>query len=261
MAIRILIADDSDLTLLGARMVLESDHRYLVTDAVRSLDDLADAVGRCEPDVIVCSEWLADADVLLVLERLRPDFNVPKIFRSAQAFGAHSVHLVDIGPFDPAPGKGAFKHVPARFHAGFEACRDALLGEGFGLVALDPHAPTPLPDAELPQRCAFILGHESEGLSSRVLDDPAVTRVAIPNLGTLDSLNELDFHLIFLWGTGRINSHGEWMTSAIKQCSPHAVCGCFLNKARYRDTSTRHDNLNSPRTRFRRDSATGAGRG
>ena len=71
MAIRILIADDSDLTLLGARMVLESDHRYQVTDAVRSLDELVDAVGRCEPDVIVCSEWLADADVLLVLERLR----------------------------------------------------------------------------------------------------------------------------------------------------------------------------------------------
>lgn len=127
--------------------------------------------------------------VALVLEGLRPDFNVPKIFRSAQAFGAHAVHLVGIGPFDPAPGKGAFKHVPARFHADYRACRDALLGDGFGLVALDPHAPTALPDAELPQRCAFILGHESEGLSNRVLDDPAVVRVAIPNLGTLDSLN------------------------------------------------------------------------
>lgn len=127
--------------------------------------------------------------VALVLERLRPDFNVPKIFRSAQAFGAHSLHLVDIGPFDPAPGKGAFKHVPARFHADFGACRELLLADGFGLVALDPYAEVQLPDAELPQRCAFILGHESDGLSDTVLGDPVVTRVAIPRFGSLDSLN------------------------------------------------------------------------
>jgi len=127
--------------------------------------------------------------VALVLERLRPDFNVPKIFRSAQAFGAHSVHLVDIGPFDPAPGKGAFKHVPARFHADFGSCRDALLEDGFGLVALDPYADVALPAAELPERCAFILGHEGEGLSTTVLADVAVARVAIPRFGPLDSLN------------------------------------------------------------------------
>lgn len=127
--------------------------------------------------------------VALVLERLRPDFNVPKIFRSAQAFGAHAIHLIDIGPFDPAPGKGAFKHVPAHFHGDFGACREALLAEQFGLVALDPYADTLLPDAELPQRCAFILGHESDGLSGSVLGDPVVTRVAIPRLGSLDSLN------------------------------------------------------------------------
>lgn len=127
--------------------------------------------------------------VAVVLERLRPDFNVPKIFRSAQAFGAHAVHLVDIGPFDPAPGKGAFKHVPARFHADFPACRRELLADGFGLVALDPYAETQLPDAGLPARCAFILGHESDGLSESVLGDPHVTRVAIPRLGSIDSLN------------------------------------------------------------------------
>jgi tRNA G18 (ribose-2'-O)-methylase SpoU len=127
--------------------------------------------------------------VALVLERLRPDFNVPKIFRSAQAFGAHAVHLVGIGPFDPAPGKGAFKHVPARFHADFGGCRDMLLEDGFGLVALDPYADAQLPEAQLPARCAFILGHESDGLSDSVLGDPVVARVAIPHLGSLESLN------------------------------------------------------------------------
>lgn len=127
--------------------------------------------------------------VALVLERLRPDFNVPKIFRSAQALGAHSVHLIDIGPFDPAPGKGAFKHVPAHFHADFATCRAQLHADGFGLVALDPYADDDLPDAELPGRCAFILGHEANGLSREVLDSEGVQRVRIPHAGTLDSLN------------------------------------------------------------------------
>ncbi|MFO7593918.1 MAG: TrmH family RNA methyltransferase, partial [Pseudomonadota bacterium] len=56
---------------------------------------------------------------VVVLDHLKAGFNVPKIFRSAEAFGAHEVHLIGIGPFDPAPAKGAFKKVPARFHEDF----------------------------------------------------------------------------------------------------------------------------------------------
>lgn len=79
--------------------------------------------------------------------------------------------------------------MPARFHADFEGCRDALLEDGFGLVALDPYAGIELPEAELPERCAFILGNESEGLSEAVRADAHVARVAIPRIGSLDSLN------------------------------------------------------------------------
>ncbi|MDH4007534.1 MAG: hypothetical protein OEU35_05690, partial [Desulfuromonadales bacterium] len=43
---------------------------------------------------------------VLVLDQLKAGFNVGKIFRSAEAFGAGAVHLVNIGPFDPAPAKG-----------------------------------------------------------------------------------------------------------------------------------------------------------
>ena len=127
--------------------------------------------------------------VALVLDRLKADFNVPKIFRSAEAFGAHAVHLVDIGPFDPAPAKGGFKHVPARFHEDFGACCSALEAEHFELVALDPFADSLLGETALPMRCAFVLGHELHGLSEDVKANSGARFVRIPQWGAVDSLN------------------------------------------------------------------------
>ena len=39
---------------------------------------------------------------IIVLDNLKSSFNVPKIFRSAEAFGCHAIHLINIEPFDPA---------------------------------------------------------------------------------------------------------------------------------------------------------------
>lgn len=127
--------------------------------------------------------------VALVLDRLKADFNVPKIFRSAEAFGVHAVHLVAIGPFDPAPAKGGFKHVPARFHEDFGSCHQALQADRFQLVALDPGAETLIHEADLPVRCAFVLGHELHGLSAEVRSSHATRLVRIPQWGAVDSLN------------------------------------------------------------------------
>ncbi len=127
--------------------------------------------------------------VALVLDHLRADFNVPKIFRSAEAFGAHSVHLIDIGPFDPAPAKGAFRHVPARFHESFAACRSALADDDFALFALDPQGRESLAEVQLPRRCAFVLGHEARGLSGEVRSDQHMRLLRIPQWGQVESLN------------------------------------------------------------------------
>lgn len=59
--------------------------------------------------------------LVMVLDRLKAGFNVAKIFRSALAFGVREIHLIDIGPFNPAPAKGAFRKLPARFHCAFDA--------------------------------------------------------------------------------------------------------------------------------------------
>lgn len=126
---------------------------------------------------------------IIVLDRLKAGFNVPKIFRSADAFGASEVHLIGIGPFDPAPAKGAFKHVPARFYEDFDSCYRELVARGYRLFALEPGCPSILPTTELPVKSAFILGHEERGLSFARADYPQVACLTIPQWGKVQSLN------------------------------------------------------------------------
>ncbi|WP_298035742.1 TrmH family RNA methyltransferase [uncultured Desulfuromonas sp.] len=128
-------------------------------------------------------------DFVLVLDNLKPGFNVPKIFRSAEAFGAREVHLVNIGPFDPAPAKGSFRKVPARFHDDFRPCQDSLRSEGYDLFVLDPGCPDVLGAFELPEKSAFVLGNEEFGFSFEPTDYPGLRRLSIPQFGRVQSLN------------------------------------------------------------------------
>jgi tRNA G18 (ribose-2'-O)-methylase SpoU len=127
--------------------------------------------------------------VALVLDNLKAGFNVAKIFRSAHAFGAAEVHLVNIGPFDPAPAKGGFKHVPARFHDDFANCHAELTARGYRIFTLTPHTDQLLWSTALPKRSAFVLGHEEFGLSFDPADYPGIGRLAIPHCGPVESLN------------------------------------------------------------------------
>ena len=126
---------------------------------------------------------------VMVLDHLKAGFNVPKIFRSAQAFGARAVHLIGVGPFDPAPAKGAFRAVPARFHDTFATCHGALDADGYCCFTLEPGGGECLFDAELPLKSAFIFGHEEGGLSFDPNAHAGMGRLTIPHFGPVQSLN------------------------------------------------------------------------
>jgi tRNA G18 (ribose-2'-O)-methylase SpoU len=126
---------------------------------------------------------------IVVLDHMKAGFNVAKIFRSAEAFGAREIHLIDIGPFDPAPAKGSFKKVPARFFSTFaESYRD-LMDRDYRIISLDAGRGTPLTEMVLPKKCAFILGHEEWGHSFDADDYPEIGCVCIPQFGQVESLN------------------------------------------------------------------------
>lgn len=128
-------------------------------------------------------------DFVVILDHLKAGFNVPKIFRSAQAFGANSVHLVNIGKFDPSPAKGAFKYVPARFYEDFDSCYQSLKEQGYEFFILEPQGGVELHNAEFPKKSAFIFGNEELGISFEKDDYPEIKRLKIQQHSNIDSLN------------------------------------------------------------------------
>lgn len=126
---------------------------------------------------------------ILILDQLKPGFNVPKIFRSAEAFGAAAVHLINIGPFDPSPAKGSFRKVPAVFHETFDACYQSLHAEGYQFFMLSPDTEKSLCQVDFPEKSAFILGHEEFGCSFNGKEYDDLEPLNIPQFGSVQSLN------------------------------------------------------------------------
>ena len=127
-------------------------------------------------------------EMIIVLDNLKAGFNVPKIFRSAESFGAHEIHLINIPPFDPAPAKGGFRKVPAHFHDRFADCYRELDGRGYHFFTLEPGCTSRLDQAELPEKSAFVMGHEELGISFDT-GDFEIDCLTIRQFGDTQSLN------------------------------------------------------------------------
>lgn len=128
-------------------------------------------------------------EFIIVLDHLKPAFNIGKIFRSADAFGAAEVHLIATNSFDPAPAKGSFKWVPAKFHADFKSCYDELIGRHYTLFMVGATEGQGLFDADIPVQSAFIFGNEEFGHSFNREDYSEIKTLKIPQFGRVESLN------------------------------------------------------------------------
>lgn len=126
---------------------------------------------------------------IIVLDNLKPRYNIGKIFRSADAFGAHAVHLIGTEFFDPAPAMGSFKWVPANFYNDFDSCFNQLMRDGYDIYRLDPEADHLLPQIRFPARSAFVFGHEEYGFSFEIEKYPQIQSISIPQFGRVQSLN------------------------------------------------------------------------
>lgn len=126
---------------------------------------------------------------IVVLDHMKAGFNVAKIFRSAEVFGAREVHLINIGPFDPSPGKGGFKKVPARFFDTFEESYADLKCRDYQVYMLSAASDNSILSLQLPEKAAFVLGHEEWGHSFNPQDYPDIEGISIPQFGQIESLN------------------------------------------------------------------------
>lgn len=126
---------------------------------------------------------------VMILDHLKVDFNIGKIIRSAEAFGAHAVDVVGTSFFDPMPAKGCMKRVPWTMKKTFYESYQKWDNEGYTFYAFDPEAPKSIYEEIFPDKSAFILGHEGFGFTFQKEHYPKINFIKIPQYGLVESLN------------------------------------------------------------------------
>lgn len=125
----------------------------------------------------------------IILDHLKIDFNIGKIIRSAEAFGAAAVDVVGTTYFDPLPAKGCMKRVPWTMRKNFQESYQHFDNLGYTFYAFDSDAPLGLHETQFPDKSAFILGHEGFGFTFKKEDYPKINWIRIPQFGMVESLN------------------------------------------------------------------------
>ncbi len=139
----------------------------------------------------------------VVLDRLQDAGNVGSILRSAAAFGFAQVLAIKgtaalWSPKVLRAGMGA--HFALRLVEGLDEA--ALAALAVPLVATSSHAAAALAQADLPHPCAWVLGHEGQGIGAALLARCAL-QVRIPQPGGEESLNVAAAAAVCLYESAR----------------------------------------------------------
>ncbi|RZL10314.1 MAG: RNA methyltransferase [Rubrivivax sp.] len=125
----------------------------------------------------------------VVLDRLQDAGNVGTILRTASALGVRQVVALKgtAALWSPKVLRAAMG-AHWGLHLVEQASADDTDRLALPLVATSSHASHELPDAPLPDPCAWVLGHEGQGVSEALMQRCALT-VGIPQPGGEESLN------------------------------------------------------------------------
>jgi tRNA G18 (ribose-2'-O)-methylase SpoU len=126
---------------------------------------------------------------VMILDHLKVDFNIGKIIRSAEAFGARAVDVVGTTYFDPLPAKGCMKRVPWAMKKTFHESYEKWASEGYTFFGFDSEATECIHEVQFPDKSAFIMGHEGFGFTFKKDLYPAIKLIKIPQFGLVESLN------------------------------------------------------------------------
>lgn len=124
--------------------------------------------------------------IIIVLDHLKGGFNIGKILRSCEIYSIYEVHIVGTKFFDVTIAKGALKRVKTFFYDDIEESISRINELGYTPLTLDSKAETYLNKSELPEKSAFIFGHEEFG---PLKDMPGIKRLKIKQYGLTESLN------------------------------------------------------------------------
>jgi tRNA G18 (ribose-2'-O)-methylase SpoU len=177
------------------------------------------------PQPAVWRDVAAEAQRLLVLERVSNADNVGALFRNAAAFGVDAV-LLERTCIDPMYRKairtsmGASLTMPFATIEPWPAVLHDLARDGWSIIAMTPAPQSPAFRDVVPAlagtRVAVVVGHEGDGVSAEALD--ACTHQArIPMTPGVDSLNVATAAAIALYELTRSKRRARTQSSKRRQ--------------------------------------------
>jgi len=125
----------------------------------------------------------------VAIENWQHDMNIGSIVRSANAFGADTVHVIGRRRWNRRGAMVTDRYQTVRHHDEVDAFLAAVEADDLPVVAVDnvPRS-VPIETFALPRRCVLVFGQEGPGLSDAVVDAAAAV-VEISQFGSTRSIN------------------------------------------------------------------------
>lgn len=187
----LVVATEAALQEAALRALAESAPRVLVVPAAlfKTLSGLESPAQIGAELALPAAAAIAANAASVVLDRLQDAGNVGAILRSAAAFGVRQVLALKgtaalWSPKVVRDGQGA--HFGLSLVEGLAA--DDLAALAVPLIATSSHTEHVLSRVALPSPCAWVMGHEGQGVSPALMARCALT-VGIPQPGGEESLN------------------------------------------------------------------------
>jgi tRNA G18 (ribose-2'-O)-methylase SpoU len=162
---------DPELLAEGDRRNVVDHYRYWTVEAIT-----ADLDTRRMPFHVAVENW-------------QHDLNIGTLVRNANAFLAEAVHIIGHRRWNRRGAMVTDRYQHVVHHPTLEGFSEWAASAGLPLVGIDllPGS-RPLPQAQLPQRCALVFGQEGPGLSpgARALCEQVLH---IPQYGSTRSIN------------------------------------------------------------------------
>ena len=153
------------------------------------------------------SEKNVSKDVILILDQVTDPHNIGAILRSAAAFNASAIILADAHAPEETPALvkascGGIEVVPLIRVSNLVRAIETLKKNGFWILGLDGKAKRSISEEKLPDKTAFVLGSEGEGLR-RLTEENCDLLIKLPISKRMESLNVSNAAAIALYEFNR----------------------------------------------------------
>ncbi|MDQ2737341.1 MAG: RNA methyltransferase [Actinomycetota bacterium] len=125
----------------------------------------------------------------IAIENFGHDHNIGTVVRTANAFGAASVHIVGRRRWNRRGAMVTDRYQHLEHHSDIASLGAYAATSGLVIVAVDnTFGSIPLETADLPSNCLLLFGSESQGLTAEA-EGVAVMTVSIAQFGSTRSIN------------------------------------------------------------------------